>query len=82
MIEAIYILLGLATTLFVVALALRNSIVGVFSSFLFLLSGLSILTNGFGDLVTPYTTWAGIIILAFGGYVALQSALSLLEVDA
>ena len=81
MIEGIYILLGLATALFILALAVKNSIVGLFSSLLFLLGGLSVITHGFGDLVTPYTTWIGIILIGLGAYVALQSGFDLIGVD-
>lgn len=81
MIEAIYISLGLAVVLLIAALALREVIIALFSSFIFLLSGLSIITNGFGDLVTPYTTWLGVIIIAFGGFIALKAGLELIGVD-
>ena len=80
MIEGIYIALALAVVLFVTALALREAIVAIFSSFFFLLVGLSIITQGFGDMVTPYSVWIGVILILFGAFVALKAGLELIGV--
>ena len=81
MIEAIYILFGISIALFITALALRESIIGLFSAFLFVLAGLSVITQGFGDLVSPFTTWLGIVTISAGGYIGLKAGLELIGVD-
>jgi flagellar biosynthesis protein FliP len=81
MIEGIYIALALAVVLFITALALREAIVAIFSSFIFLLVGLSIITEGFGDMVAPYNTWIGIILILFGAFVAVKAGFELIGVD-
>ena len=83
MIEGIYIVIALAVTLFIAALAMKEKIIAMFSSFLFLLAGLSIVTNnGLVDVPAPYYSWVGIILILLGAFVIIKAGLELIGVDA
>ena len=80
MLEGVFVLLFIAVALFVAALYIKEPILAIFSSFMLLLGGFSVITTGFGTLTEPYTLWFGILLLTLGAYIAIKAGLDIMGV--
>jgi hypothetical protein len=79
MVAAIYIFILLAFGIFALGLWIKDYTLILFSSFLIILSGLSVFINGFEELAVIYTKWLGIIIMSIGSYIAVKASIDMIN---